>query len=276
LDLGWWLMAATEFDRAVGGQNPYRQAVPVIARRMLALQNSEYIGNQKMVRGFWMMDPGEAYPKQMAGKVPYYETCFSATMPQALLEAATAYPADPDAKLWRNAVRMHLEDYVIPLCERSAYGIMPLGVFLNPSAPEGYRHLAGDMMYRYFDPVLVDNEWAGGLNSHVLCYAALLAKAGEVFEDRKYTDMAYRHLEWVMGANPFASCLMSGEGFRNPYPFSVLTGLIPGGIMNGLSGDARDEPVLSFDCGSDYRTNEYWSPHNAFYEWTLSLLEKSA
>lgn len=276
LDLGWWLMAAVEFDRAVGGQNPYRRAVPSIARQLLALQNRNYIGNQSMVRGFWMMDPNDAYPKQTTGKVPYYQTCFSASMPQALLEAATAYPTHADVNLWRDSVRMHLEDYVIPMCKRSVYGIMPLGVFLNPSVPEEFRHLSGDMLYRYFDPVLVDSEWAGGLNSHVLCYAAFLAKAGEFFEDRKYTDMAYRHLEWVMGANPFASCLMSGEGFRNPYPFSVLTGLIPGGIMNGLSGDSHDEPVLSFDCGSDYRTNEYWSPHNAFYEWTLSLLEKNA
>jgi hypothetical protein len=82
-------------------------------------------------------------------------------------------------------------------------------------------------------------------------------------------------LEWVMGANPFGACLMTGEGSRNPYPHSRYVGLIPGGIMNGIAGNMKDAPILDTSNGFDWRTTEYWSPHNAFYIWTLSVLERS-
>ena len=59
-----------------------------------------------------------------------------------------------------------------------------------------------------------------------------------------YVPLAYRQLEWIMGANPFASRMMTGEGMRNPFPHSRFVGLIPGGIMNGIAGNVNDEPVL--------------------------------
>jgi hypothetical protein len=43
---------------------------------------------------------------------------------------------------------------------------------------------------------------------------------------------------------------------RNPYPHSRFVGLIPGGIMNGIAGNARDEPVLDTEYGFDWRTLE--------------------
>jgi hypothetical protein len=50
-------------------------------------------------------------------------------------------------------------------------------------------------------------------------------------------------------------------------------GLIPGGIMNGIAGNTRDEPILDTEYGFDWRTTEYWSPHNAYYLWAVSTLE---
>ncbi|HOK47854.1 MAG TPA: hypothetical protein PLK67_18050, partial [Bryobacteraceae bacterium] len=85
-------------------------------------------------------------------------------------------------------------------------------------------------------------------------------------------DLAYRQMEWVMGANPFGACLMTGEGIRNPYPHSRFVGLIIGGIMNGIGGNVRDEPVLDTENGYDWRTTEYWSPHNAYYISAVSAL----
>jgi len=43
--------------------------------------------------------------------------------------------------------------------------------------------------------------------------------------------LAYRQLEWIMGANPFSASLMTGEGLRTPYPHSRFVGPIPGGIL---------------------------------------------
>jgi hypothetical protein len=67
-----------------------------------------------------------------------------------------------------------------------------------------------------------------------------------------------------MGANPFGACLMTGEGMRNPYPHPRFVGLIPGGIMNGIAGNANDEPILDTTYELNWRTCEYWIPHVAF------------
>ncbi len=78
-----------------------------------------------------------------------------------------------------------------------------------------------------------------------------------------------------MGANPFGSCLMTGEGVRNPYPHSRYVGLLIGSIVNGIAGNVQDEPILDLEYGMDWRTAEYWSPHNGFYLWANSVLERA-
>ena len=99
--------------------------------------------------------------------------------------------------------------------------------------------------------------------------------AAQVFDKREYRDLAYRQLEWVMGSNPFGACLMTGEGMKNVYPHSRYVGLLNGGIVNGIAGSAVDEPILDTKYGFDWRTTEYWSPHNAWYLWGMSQLERA-
>ena len=111
-------------------------------------------------------------------------------------------------------------------------------MFLGSPTAETYRPLAGDLTYRYFMPVRKQFWWLG-MTSHLECYALLLAEAAQAFGRTQYRDLAYRQLEWVMGANPFGACLMTGEGMRNPYPHSRFVGLIPGGIMNGIAGNSQ-------------------------------------
>jgi hypothetical protein len=103
----------------------------------------------------------------------------------------------------------------------------------------------------------------------------MLGAAGRAFGKQEYRELALRQLEWVMGSNPFGACLMTGEGMRNPYPHSRYVGLIPGGIMNGIAGNMKDEPVLDMSNGFDWRTTEYWSPHNAWFEWAVGNLERA-
>jgi hypothetical protein len=198
----------------------------------------------------------------------------SAVAPLALLELAEAFPRHRHAGRWRDAVRLHIEEYVRPMTAHSAYGIVPFGIFKGAPTKETYRKLAGELTYRYFMPVRKQFWWAG-LTSHLECYAAMLAGAARAFGETAYRDLALRQLEWVMGANPFGACLMTGEGMRNPYPHSRYVGLIAGGIMNGIAGNMRDEPVLDMTNGFDWRTTEYWSPHNAWYEWAVSALERA-
>jgi len=263
-ELSWWTLAATELFRA-GGKAEFGEAAARLADELLALQETGFTGGQKMVRGFWRAGRNN--------REPYAEAVYAAMPGIALLELAAALPQHAGARRWRDAVRLHAEDYVLPMTSRSPYRIMPFGVFYGAPTEEKYRPLAGELTYRYFLPTRKRSWWLG--TSSVLgSYAALLANASRVFGKPEYRDLALRQLEWIMGANPFGACLMTGEGMRNVFPHSRYVGLINGGIVNGIAGNPEDEPVLDTEYGGDWRTAEYWSPHNAFYLWAVSNLEK--
>ncbi|MCX6638308.1 MAG: glycoside hydrolase family 9 protein, partial [Acidobacteria bacterium] len=263
LDLAWWLLAAVELNRAAPDQSVARAALDLGAQ-LVSLQVVDFAGAQKLIRGFWRAK--ENSPE------PYSQAVDSALPALALLELAKALPNHPGAARWRDAVRLHFDEYVLPVSVRSAYRIIPVGVYYGSPTEEHYRPLEGQMSYRYFLPVRKQFWWVG-TTSHLECYALALATAAKMFGKTEYRDLAYRQLEWVMGANPFAACLMTGEGMRHPYPHSRYIGLIPGGILNGIAGNVKDEPVLDVEYGFDWRTTEYWSPHNAYYIWALSVLE---
>lgn len=263
--LAWWTLAALELHRAAG-KELYAEAAARLGERLLALQTTDFIGSQKDVRGFWRVSETDANP--------YNQAVDSALPPLALLELASALSEHRLATRWRDAVRLHLDEYVLPLAAHSAYEIVPYGVFTGSPTPEHYRPLAGDLTYRYFMPVRKQFWWLG-MTSHLECYALLLASAARAFGKSRYRELACRQLEWILGANPFGACLMTGEGMRNPFPHSRFVGLIPGGIMNGIAGNVKDEPVLDTAYGFDWRTTEYWSPHNAYYLWTVSTLERA-
>ncbi|MBZ5582619.1 MAG: glycoside hydrolase family 9 protein [Acidobacteriia bacterium] len=264
-DLAWWTLAALEMYRTDAGAE-YAAAAAELAGRLAGLQNTEFMAGQKQFRGFWRM--------RANSQDPYNDAVYSAIPGIALLEAAAEFPKHPDASRWRDAVKLHLEEYALPLAARTAYEIVPFGVFAGTPTQEMYRPLAGGLTYRYFMPTRRQNWWLG-MTSHLECYAALLAMAARAFGKPAYRDLAYRQLEWVMGGNPFGACLMTGEGMRNPYPHSRYVGLIPGGILNGIAGNAKDEPILDTEYGFDWRTCEYWSPHNAWYLWAHSVLERA-
>ena len=269
--LAWWVRAALELHRATGDAGLSTEAGN-LAARLIELQQTTFPDGQKSVRGYWRTaaDSNEAYKSGTQSALP----------PTVLLELAETLPRHPSASRWLDAVRLHLEDYALPLAARSAYGILPYGIYRGTISSDRYRELGGDLSYRFFMPVRVKSsanprrqtaKWYG-LTSHLESYAVLGALAAKLFARREYSDLAYRQLEWVMGANPFGSCLMTGEGMRNVYPHSRFSGLIPGGIVNGIAGNLKDEAVLDTTYGYDWRTCEYWSPHNAHFVWAVSLL----
>lgn len=261
IGLAWWVLAALELYRAT---NQKRWAIETaqLATRLAKLQNKEYVGGQNLLRGFWYVS--------QENRTPLVHHWMPGLPAIALMEAAGGLPDHPDARAWRDAVRLFLDEYVLPLTSRNAYRIVPYGIFYGSPSPERYRPLAGELTYRYFMPVA---RGAHGLTSHYESFATTLAMAGRAFQSREYTDLAYRQLEWVMGANPFGACLMTGEGMRNPYPHSRYEGLIVGAIMNGMGGNENDDPVLDTENGFDWHTTEYWQPHNAWYLWAHSILE---
>ncbi len=262
-DLSWRLLAAIELHRATHDARHAAEAAK-LGDALAALQVSDYIGSQKKVRGFW--GTGGAKP------VPYWDAVYSALPPIAMLELAAALPVQANARRWRDSVSLYIDEYAAPMAARSAYGVVPLGLFPGSPTPETYRPLEGELTYRYFMPTRQRSWWLG-ITSHLESHAVLLAAAAHAFNKPAYRDLAFRQLEWVVGNNPFGACLMTGEGWRNSYPYSRFVGPIAGGIVNGIAGNAQDVPILQMEYGNDWRTGEYWTPHVAFYEWALAQLE---
>ena len=263
-DLVSWAMAALELYRATG-EEAWGQEARHLGNQLRELQVQEFQGSQRQVRGYFKTSPTD--------RTPYVNAIGSAVPALVLLDLAATFPSDPDSSAWTKAVQMHLDEYVQPLSERNSFRIIPYGIFEKSPTPEKYRSLAGELTYRYFMPTRKQFWWLG-MTSHLENYACLLARASAVFKRREYMDLAFRQLEWVMGANPFGACLMTGEGMNNPYPHSRYVGLITGGIMNGIAGNPEDEPILDMEYGFDWRTTEYWTPHNAWYLWAVSEIEK--
>ncbi len=196
----------------------------------------------------------------------------------ALLEAMAAGLGD--AKAVEDSLRSYLEEYVGLLVGQSAFRILPFSAWLTPRTPDRYRPLPAHGYFRFFMPVLQEGteprpvRWWVGTSSHLLSHAVVLGLAAERLSEPKYRDWAYSQLQWVLGGNPFEASLMTGHGINQPWPHSRFVGLIPGGIMNGIGGDEDDQPVLDRENGLRWQTNEYWTPHNAFYLMALSVLER--
>ena len=260
-----WIIAACELYRATR-KSEYESQAFRLGRELLARQNRSFLGNQKQIRGFWM-----------DGDKPYVDLVDGGMPPLAIAELCHTFPGAADRSRWMDTLRLHLNEYVLPMTERSPYRIVPVGTYLGEPTQETYRPIAGRLTYRFFMPVR-EKYWWLGTSSHLLSYALFLGRFAQLAGDKnkQYVDLAYRQIEWIMGANPFGACLMTGVGARNPIPYSVFVGPIIGGVMNGVGGNAADEPVLNLGSDNDWRTGEYWSPHNAYYLWANSVLESIA
>jgi len=261
VDLAWRLLAALEMKSAAG--NAYIDQAAALANQLAEQQFKSSAFHQDAVAGFFRMWPGNEEPLR--------DVLHSAMPAYALLRAAEQLRHHHDSARWSSAVRLYLDGYVIPMVNRSPYRIVPFGVFRGHPSSEHYRPLGGELTYRFFMPTKGNPEWLG-LNSHLLSHALLLATASRYFGRPYYRDLAYSQLEWVLGSNPFGASLVTGLGHRNPPPYSRFAGPIPGGIMNGICGDAEDEPILDQVTSHTYQTGEYWSPHVGYCEWLLSVL----
>ena len=218
-ELAWWTLAAIELDRAAGDEQA-KGTIGDVATSLASLQQTQ-TGSATRLNGYWRMSRTnpEPYKQAVYGGIPAF----------AMLEAARALPNHPEAKRWRDAVRLYIEAYVVPMCARSAYGVMPFGIYRGSPTAEHYRPIEGDWTYRFFMPVRKQFWWLG-LNAHVTSHALLLAAAAAEFQQRAWRDLAYRQLEWIFGVNPFGASLASGIGVRIRIHIRVMWASFPAAL----------------------------------------------
>jgi len=128
--------------------------------------------------------------------------------------------------------------------------------------------------------------WWQGENARLGSLAAAARLGAEYFTNdpafcRHLQTYAWNQLNWILGLNPYDSCMMQGAGRNNifyMYFKSYEYNNAPGGICNGITGGRTDPDDIDFNVGfavtgqdEDWRWGEQWLPHAAWYLYATSL-----
>lgn len=129
--------------------------------------------------------------------------------------------------------------------------------------------------------------WWQGENARLASLAAAARMAAPLFADDPQFQSALQsyaedQLHWILGRNPFDTCMLMGSGHGNAaYMFfrSWKYTSAPGAIINGITAAADDdEDGIAFNEGyaltgkdDDWRWTEQWLPHASWYLYAVSL-----
>lgn len=173
------------------------------------------------------------------------------------------------------------------LCERILR--WKLTVTDSQSNPFGYPILEslenGKIVPRFFFPhTSTAAPWWQGDNARIASIAAACALMAATTKDvplaARCRRMAQDPLDWIMGLNPFDSCMIEGYGrnniqyfYSNKYDFLNC----PGGIVNGITSATDDEDGIEFimrptdRVNDNWRWAEQWIPHANWYLYAMAL-----
>jgi Glycosyl hydrolase family 9/Cellulase N-terminal ig-like domain len=128
--------------------------------------------------------------------------------------------------------------------------------------------------------------WWQGENARLGSLASAARLAAPHFKDDaafydKLQAYATNQLNWILGLNPFDSCMLGGAGRNNP-PYMFFNSYeytnAPGGIVNGITSGYNNEHDIDFNLpfsvtskDEDWRWGEQWLPHAAWYLYAISL-----
>ncbi|GGP24482.1 glycoside hydrolase family 9 protein [Silvimonas amylolytica] len=116
--------------------------------------------------------------------------------------------------------------------------------------------------------------WWQGENARLGSIAAAASRANRLFSEETnfaadLDGYAQAALDWILGHNPFDSCMLQGWGRNNPrYEPGYYNA--PGGVCNGITSGLEDETDIDFKksevatMANSWRWTEQWMPHGAW------------
>ncbi|WP_173473488.1 glycoside hydrolase family 9 protein [Fibrobacter succinogenes] len=136
------------------------------------------------------------------------------------------------------------------------------------------------------------NYWWQGEDARIASLSAAAMYAARALNGsiadsvQKY---ATDQLDWILGKNPYATCMMYGKGTKNPKKYdgqSEYDATLEGGIANGITGKNQDGSgiawtddgvaAVGFDAMKEswqvWRWDEQWLPHSTWY--LMALVER--
>ncbi len=250
------LAAATELYRATHASR-YKDAADRRAKSLMARQISA--GGY---RNYWRADDGER---------PFFHASDGGFPVVSLLYYAEV--ADPEAKRQVLAtVKKALQfEFAITAEVNNPFGY----------SREYVQDKTGARRTSFFFPHNSDAApWWQGENARLASVATAARLAERAFPDepafqKQLESFATDQLNWILGLNPFDSCMLNGVGRNNP-PYMYFDSWeftnAPGGISNGITSGFRDESDIDYlltyretGADNDWRWGEQWLPHAAWY-----------
>ncbi|MGH8113700.1 MAG: glycoside hydrolase family 9 protein [Rhodanobacteraceae bacterium] len=256
------LLAATELYRATRDET-WRKTADGWADRLMA----------RLTTG----DGHRDYWRAGNSRDPFFNATDDGMPVVALAEYAAIADAADKARV-RDAIRRSLE--------------FQLRITRDVNNPFGYaRELVrlsnGKLAVKFFFPHGAAGTWWQGEDARLASLAAAARVAAPMFTDdpafrKQLQDYAWNQLHWILGRNPYDTCMLIGSGHRNvqymyfdSWEYTSSPGAIINGITSGL--DAEDDGI-AFDLGyaetgkdDDWRWSEQWLPHAAWYLYAISL-----
>jgi hypothetical protein len=250
------LAAATELYRATHDAK-YKQAADRRAQSLMSRQISAG-GYQN----YWRADDGQR---------PFFHASDGGFPVVSLLYYSEI--ADP-------ATKEHVLDTVRKSLE------FELAITYEVNNPFGYsreyvQDRTGSRRSSFFFPHNSDAApWWQGENARLASVATAARLAELAFPQdaafrAKLESFAANQLNWILGLNPFDSCMLNGVGRNNP-PYMYFDSWeftnAPGGISNGITSGFHDESDIDYllpyrvtGADNDWRWGEQWLPHAAWY-----------
>ncbi|MDR1971335.1 MAG: glycoside hydrolase family 9 protein [Treponema sp.] len=126
--------------------------------------------------------------------------------------------------------------------------------------------------------------WWQGENARLASLSAaarfLADFTGDPALKSRLITLAQDCLDWIMGCNPFDSCMIEGYGRNNVQYFcnnrhEFLN--CPGGIINGITSGLDDEEGIEYisrpggKVEDNWRWGEQWIPHASWYLYAMAL-----
>ena len=256
------LVAASELFRATRA-GKYKEAADKRARSLMA----RLTGSEKY-KNYWRADGGDR---------PFFHPA-DAGLPVVSLVNYYEIAGVPMKDAVRDAVRRSLG--------------FELAVTREVANPFGYsrqfvQSKDGSRRTSFFFPHDTETApWWQGENARLGSMAAAARLAWALFQDdpelrTEIKAFAQAQLNWILGLNPFDSCMLYGRGRNNPeYMFFNSYEYMndPGGISNGITAGYTDEEDIDYNLhfavtgkDDDWRWTEQWLPHASWFLYAVAI-----
>lgn len=250
------LMAAVELF-ALKGEEPYRQDAIAMAKSIMA-RMSEHDGTLYLRAG---CDDSRSYFHSSDEGMPIFALLLFIELVLEKTGKDSMYAETVNA----------VEKLVLAEIERA--GSVP-----NPfNHPVHYVRKDSKGKKSFFMPH--ENEtgyWWQGENARIASIAAAMnLSARHLGKDHPHykniISFSSSAINWILGRNPFDTCMLHGRGRNNPEYLPGYWGT-PGWICNGITSGFEDEAEIAFrpdgwkdDVLQNWRWGEQWLPHGTWF-----------